>query len=173
MRVKVRGFSLLQLLIVVAIIAIIASQGLHGFGNMIKNVELKGAIQSIYFQMQGARSLAVTRQQSIVVDMVTGNQWCMGITDQPDCDCLVANSCTVEGVEKVISYQQYRFALLSGSTFTHNNQSRFAAPRGLAQGYAGALTLTNTVESYKVIVSNTGRVRICALTRPVHPYKMC
>lgn len=173
MKNNVCGFSLVQLLIVIAIVAIVASQSLGSFATVLKTYHLKGAIQSVYFLMQSARHHAVAKQQNMVVDISTGPQWCMGITDQADCDCLIANSCTVDGVEKVIAHHQFRFTDVTASTFTHDNQARFAPPRGLAEGYAGAVTLTNSLQIFKVILSNTGRVRICTLTSPVHPYSTC
>lgn len=168
-----QGFSLTQLLIVIAVVAIIASQSLNSFSSLMKTLELKGLIQSVYFQLQSARSHTVATQQPIVVDITSGPQWCIGLTDLADCDCQTIGSCTLDDVEKVISYKDFRNAQLSASSFANNNQTRFLPPRGLSQGYAGTFTLSNGQEDYKVIVSNTGRVRVCTLTLPVHPYKQC
>ena len=173
MSARAHGFSLIQLLIIVAITAIIASQSVQSFSAMLKAVELKGAVQLVYFQIQAARHQAVAKQQDIQLDIVDGQYWCIGITDQATCDCQSPQSCTIDGVEKVTSYDEFRYTQMAASTFAHNNQSRFSPPRGLAQGYAGSVTLTNTEQDFKVIVSNTGRVRICALSQAIPPYPKC
>lgn len=173
MTARAHGFSLIQLLIIVAIVAIIASQSLQSFSTMLKAIELKGAVQLVYFQIQAARHQAVAKQQDIQLDIVDGQYWCIGITDQATCDCQSPQSCTIDGVEKVTSYDEFRYTQMGASTFAHNNQSRFSPPRGLAQGYAGSVTLTNTEQDFKVIVSNTGRVRICALSQAIPPYPKC
>ena len=173
MTARAHGFSLIQLLIIVAIVAIIASQSLQSFSTMLKAIELKGVVQLVYFQIQAARHQAVAKQQDIQLDIVDGQYWCIGITDQATCDCQSPQSCTIDGVEKVTSYDEFRYTQMAASTFAHNNQSRFSPPRGLAQGYAGSVTLTNTEQDFKVIVSNTGRVRICALSQAIPPYPKC
>ena len=173
MTARAHGFSLIQLLIIVAIVAIIASQSLQSFSTMLKAIELKGAVQLVYFQIQAARHQAIAKQQDIQLDIVDGQYWCIGITDQATCDCQSPQSCTIDGVEKVTSYDEFRYTQMAASTFAHNNQSRFSPPRGLAQGYAGSVTLTNTEQDFKVIVSNTGRVRICALSQAIPPYPKC
>ena len=173
MTARAHGFSLIQLLIIVAIVAIIASQSVQSFSTMLKAIELKGAVQLVYFQIQAARHQAVAKQQDIQLDIVDGQYWCIGITDQATCDCQSPQSCTIDGVEKVTSYDEFRYTQMAASTFAHNNQSRFSPPRGLAQGYAGSVTLTNTEQDFKVIVSNTGRVRICALSQAIPPYPKC
>ena len=77
MSARAHGFSLIQLLIIVAITAIIASQSVQSFSAMLKAVELKGAVQLVYFQIQAARHQAVARQQDIQIDIVDGQYWCI------------------------------------------------------------------------------------------------
>ncbi|OFI32816.1 hypothetical protein BFC17_05030 [Alteromonas lipolytica] len=150
-----------------------ASQSLSNFQSLLASFYLRGALQAVYFQLQQARHQAITRQQPITVDFSPGSMWCIGMTDQMDCNCQQANSCLVNGLESVVSYQQFRFTELNALTFANNQQTRFSGHRGFAVGYAGSLTFTNSSQDFKVIVSNTGRVRICTLTPPVHPYKAC
>ncbi|MDC8832740.1 GspH/FimT family pseudopilin [Alteromonas gilva] len=168
------GFTLIQLLIAITVVTVIASQGTAGFRSLLNSHYLKGAIQAAYFSFQFARSHAVMQQHNIVVDIHPGNQWCIGTTDTTDCDCRVASSCTIMGVESVVRWREFRFTSITASTFTnYDNQSRFTPPRGLAGGYAGSLTLSNDTEQYKLIVSNTGRVRVCTLTPPTGHYPHC
>ena len=78
-RPAARGFTLVELLLVIAILAVLAGVGMPYLGNFIANHRVKSASFDIYSTLVYARSEAITRNGSVTVTPVGGN-WASGWT---------------------------------------------------------------------------------------------
>jgi type IV fimbrial biogenesis protein FimT len=74
-KTKSSGFTLLELMITVAIIAIIAAVALPSFQSMIKNAQTRNAAEAITNGLQKARAEAVARNANVEFVLGAASSW--------------------------------------------------------------------------------------------------
>jgi type IV fimbrial biogenesis protein FimT len=150
--IRTKGFTLLELLIVMAILAILAGLGYPRF----KTGELDGATRMIHGDLQYARTLAINRQNAVRVVFAPE-----GDDEETMDDHYRIHSDTNEdgqidpGEDETIRSlrEDYR-----GVTFSANRTAAVFYPQGTSN--SGTVTLTDGAHSQCVIFSWTGRIRI-------------
>jgi prepilin-type N-terminal cleavage/methylation domain-containing protein len=167
------GLTLLELLVTISIILILVTFGAPAINSIQKNIQLKGAAQSSYFLFQQARVAAITKNIDVTIAFRSGEKWCAALNDSGVCDCAIAYECILDGVEYKVDFIDYRFVNIDKVTFGVNSVAVFDANRGLAIGHAGSIVFTDGVKNLKLILSNMGRVRICAVGSSIGGYKSC
>lgn len=101
---KTRGFTLVELMIVIAIAAIGITLAVPSFRDMIERKQLSGATEAAFQHLRRAKSQAVKRSKPILVDFYVngadGTDWAIGFTDKmAGCnaeDTSGADLCTVD-----------------------------------------------------------------------------
>jgi type IV fimbrial biogenesis protein FimT len=74
MRSRSAGFSLLELMLVIGILAVMASLAIPGFGYLSANTKVKSASTELYLAMIRARSEAVKRNRAVSIT-ADGSGW--------------------------------------------------------------------------------------------------
>ena len=167
------GLTLLELLITISILILLVSLGLPAINSIQKNIQLKAAVRGTYFAFQQARVAAISKNIDVTMTILSGEKWCLALSDNGVCDCGIAFECTLDEVEYKVDSADYRFVSIDKVTFGANNVAIFDANRGLAIGHAGSITFTDGEKKLKIILSNMGRVRICAVGSSIGGYEAC
>ena len=138
---KQSGFTLVELMIVIAIIAIFAAIALPSFSSLIERGRLKSATEVIKADIQFARSEAMKRSADVTTVFTSGTP-SYTMTD-------------ASGTIKTVDGTQFS----SGVAIAANTTVVFNFRRGNAN--ASDVTLSTTNYQSRVVISNRGRVGVC------------
>jgi len=147
------GFTLTELMIIVAIIGILASIALPSFQGMIERNRLKEAVEGLKSDLMFARTEAIKQSAIVNVAIVeNGSDWCYGINDtNTACACGTANDCGI----KAVAGNQFQ-----GTSVDADFNTNFDFRRGTAGN--GTVTISSANYAASVIVSTMGRIRVCS-----------
>ncbi len=182
---KHRGFTLVELVVSIAVVGIIIALAVPSFSDMIERKEVGGAAEAVYEQLQFARSQAVKRSTPMLVDFnANGTDWSIGITDKmAGCDaedtsgsdaCTVDydnDSGTADNIVMRIQGSDFRNITMSQATAfagsvdncttTSAEQGCFGFVRGLARTGQYNFVSANKPYTLQVQMNVLGRVKIC------------
>lgn len=162
-----RGFTLVEMMVTVAVLAILVSVAIPAFQSTLDKRRLTGAVEQLYSDLQYARSEAILQNRSVTVSFTGTGTWCYGMDDATasPCNCNSAPAnCTMGGVQKTVAGTDFRNVTLSNNSFTSGNLT-FDPRRGTAN--PGTVSLqSGVIGTVNVIVSPQGRVRICSIDVP-------
>ena len=171
------GFTLIELMVTLAVFAILAALSAPSFARMIEKSRLRGAADDVVNLIGIARSEAVKRQRNVDVAFNTST-WCVGANRASDpaslgaptpnasaCDCTTASSCVLEGQQSVVTPPAGSgvTAALTGSAtdFIFSGQLGTVLPIDTAP--PGPLTLTSSSGDFalQISISPLGQVTTC------------
>lgn len=156
-----KGFTLIELMIVIAIIAIVLSLAVPSFNDFFEKNRLKRAAEDVYGLVTKARAEGVVRSadMSVAVDV---DEWCVGYAAAADCDCTAAASCVVPvaGTDVLQVVNGDNFAGVTITETFAGVGTTFDNVEGSAG--TGRVSLSAGDWDLDVIVSGMGRVIICA-----------
>lgn len=173
------GFTVIELMVVVAVIAIVASFALPSYRTIVEKRQLSSGAEQVTAFFSSAQMEAVKRNQFVAVNYQwNGGNWCLGMIagdeDTVDCDC-TDGSCLMDGQVRIFdSSNLTRQDILSSATLGDDDTIVFDPVRGLIVDAESAQLqmISPDQESYalNLDVVPTGRMNICSdKTRADHP----
>jgi type IV fimbrial biogenesis protein FimT len=160
------GFTLLELMITVAVLAILIAVGGPSMLRAAEKRETVSATEEIYSQLQFARSEAVARSDEVFANIVAGAGWAIGVSDNAGCDpsdnmpaCTLAEIPAGNDVTYLFSAADFDDI----SVATTANQITFSPQRATASAATIDVTSTGRVGyRMRVVVGVLGQISICS-----------
>lgn len=159
------GFSLIELMVVIAIVSIITGFVTPTYSNILDNHRLNSTAHEIYSHLQLARHETLRTGIPIQISFnQDSDNWCYGFSNDQSadgCDCLEAQSCTVDNIEKSYLHSADNNISLAQAKFSGADDILVFSPEnGTAR--SGSIWLRSEKNKMMaVVVSRLGRIRLC------------
>lgn len=161
-----RGFTLLELLVTVAILAIVLTIGVPSMATAIEKRKIIAAAEQIYSELQLARSEAISRSESLFMNIVGGASWAVGVSNNGLCDpsdnvpaCVLPDTANNNPITHRFTFSDHPDVTLA----TTANQIAFQSQRGTATSADIDITSEGDVGYVMtVVVGALGQVDICS-----------
>ncbi|MBL8328402.1 MAG: prepilin-type N-terminal cleavage/methylation domain-containing protein [Rubrivivax sp.] len=163
-RSALRGLTLIEIMVALAILAILASLAVPEFGRRMTQWKLQAVAERLAFDIADARHDAAQRGRLLHMDIQPGAQWCWALSDAPGCGCGTAQAC-----------QRTRVVAPAGSSVQIKEPMQLTfAPSADARSQPLMLTVqSHHDDQLRVVVTPMGRARICGPDRPLLGYPRC
>jgi type IV fimbrial biogenesis protein FimT len=170
-----RGITLLEILIAIAIVAILAAVAVPSYVDFVNRSRLASAAEAVYSHLQYARSEVVAKNRDVYLRYANASgasaDWCIGVSTDDYCDCTDNTpACVLR--PSATSSTALPSRTLHGADYPRsfldvNNgfDKTITAPRanaGAGSPYTATIASADTGQTVSVIVSSNGRVRICS-----------
>ena len=166
------GFTLVELLVTLAVIALLASVAAPAMGVFLDKARIRSAAQTLVQELRGARAYALSHAQAVHFSLhqSPGGHWCYGWRDATPCQCTAdrpPSSCRTSGDDRLHSQDSIDFPAVQLITQRPSkNALQFSPIRGTAT--AATIELRNANARVRIILSPLGRVRTCTPTGMDH-----
>ncbi len=173
---NVRGFTLVELMVVIAIVAILAVMAAPSYRDMIDRMRVRGAADDVLNVLSNARAGAVKAGLDTAVSASTGANWCVGATSAAAptggnaagaptaCTCSNAATCLVAGEQMAVPVGKHAgVTMASGGGFTYDGKLGVVLNGGAIAAAGTPIVLTSPSGTYdvRVGVSPLGQATLC------------
>jgi prepilin-type N-terminal cleavage/methylation domain-containing protein len=148
-----RGFTLIEVAFVMAIVAIVLTAAVPAYGNYLARQRLRHVAELLELDLRRARATSVDEGRSVHVSFQSGPQWCWGASRQAPCNCTTAQPrCEMGG----ISHRDHKGMLLQAGQGIH-----FEAGKGRAMGWTRIGISNDRNQQLFIDLNPLGRPAIC------------
>lgn len=156
-----KGFTLIELMVTITIVAVLLSVGIPAFSSVVNQQQLKGATETLASDLRRARSAAIAGGASSDVvmefDVSDASDWTYTLANGSDL-IVTRNSADFSNVISVTTST----GAFSDADADGNPDIRFSSVRAITHGGAGILTLTSGTASVELNRNVMGMVSICS-----------
>jgi type IV fimbrial biogenesis protein FimT len=166
-----RGFTLVELMIGLAVLAVLATLALPSMGSALQRHRLRAAAEHLAADLTEARFEATRRGQTLHVLPRSGPDWCWAVAREPGCSC--------DGT----SSDEAAPCQLSRSSQADHAGVQLLQAQAVELSPSGAAGAATTVQAalfegrsgsrLQVLVTALGRTRVCAPADPVPGVPRC
>jgi len=156
---KNAGFTLMEALVVIAIVAVLAAIAIPNWLSWRRNAKINGAATNLRGDMEMAKNRAIKENALIVIAFNTGTNSYQIFIDDGAGTPANAKNYSLDAGEQIIKSQQLApgVSLAINSGFAGNSTG--FNPRGTA-GKTGTLKISSGGKERKIILSTLGRVTL-------------
>jgi type IV fimbrial biogenesis protein FimT len=147
---SVGGFTIIEIMIVIAIIGIMVGIAAPNFMDYLKSRRLSGAATQLYVDLMNARQQAVTENKKIVVEFVNNNQY-QFVRDNDKSETVTTGDQTLFLRDIHPEYSDITFSASFNPAFR---------PDGTGKNPKITLTSSSTGKTKCIYISTAGRIRI-------------
>jgi type IV fimbrial biogenesis protein FimT len=161
---RAAGLTMIELVFVIAVMAILAALALPSFNARLERQRLHGAAETLSADLAEARFESARRGQALFVEASVGEKaWCWAVTTQTGCDCAQAQACQLRNAQS---------KAYSGIKLLEPKPVRLD-PAGTTETITVASFESRRGERLRVDLQALGRVRICTAAGPDTRYPHC
>lgn len=161
---KIKGFTLVELMVTVVVIAILALVAVPQFQGMRDRARVRAAAEGVYGHLQFARSESIKQGRNLTARIVTGTNWCLGLanTNTTTCDCNTSNACQFGPAGNLASHDLRSSEFVDITLTTTRSNLEFESRRGTITGIGNTITVSgNNGVQGEIVYTSAGRIRIC------------
>lgn len=160
-----RGFSLIELMIGIAIMAILLGVAVPSFQTWLQNIQIRNAAESVANGLQRARAEAVARNTNIAFTLGTNSAWAINVvTPASEIESRLATEGSANVTRTVLP--------ANATTITFNNLGQVAGNADASESLTQVdLAATGGSQNLRVTIGVGGNARMCdpSLTVATNP----
>jgi type IV fimbrial biogenesis protein FimT len=158
------GLTLIELMMALAVVAVLAALALPSLGAQLARQRLKTAAETLAGDLAEARFEAARRGIALHLHYTPGTDWCWAVASASACDCRSAQPCQLKTVHSSDH---------PGVVLVQSHDARFDPAGASASTEAGATLRSSRGDELRVGVTRLGRVRVCAPGGAALGYTAC